>query len=47
MIKITQLPPDSWKSYKDIRLEALQDTPLAFGSLYEEDLKKYVVCSSR
>lgn len=34
---ITQLSADSWQQYRDIRLEALQTDPLAFGGSYEEE----------
>lgn len=36
--KITQLPPDRWQAYRDIRLEGLQADPLAFGSTYQEEV---------
>ena len=37
MIKVKKLPPDRWKDYQDLRLEALRSDPLAFGSSYEEE----------
>jgi len=38
MIEITKLSPDKWKDYRDLRLEALQNEPIAFGASYEEEL---------
>ncbi len=35
-IKIIQLAPESWEQYKNLRLEAVQEDPLAFGLTYEE-----------
>ncbi len=35
---IVQLPADSWQDYRSLRLEALQQDPLAFASTYEEEL---------
>ncbi len=37
-IKITQLSPDNWQQYKEIRLEAVKTDPAAFGMSYEEEL---------
>lgn len=37
-IKIIQLPPDRWKEYKDLRLEALLSDPQAFGQKYDKVL---------
>ena len=37
MIEIKKVPPDRWKEFRDLRLEALQNDPLAFGSSYEEE----------
>ena len=37
MIEVKKLPPDRWKDYRDLRLEALKSDPLAFGSSYEEE----------
>ena len=37
MIEIKKLPPGRWKDFQDLRLEALQNDPLAFGSSYEEE----------
>lgn len=37
MIKVENLPPDRWKEFRELRLEALQNDPLAFGSSYEEE----------
>lgn len=35
-IKVVQLLPADWRRYKKIRLRALKEDPLAFGSSYEE-----------
>lgn len=35
-VKIVELKPDEWARYKALRLEALQDTPSAFGTAYRE-----------
>ena len=35
-IKIIQLFPDRWQEYKELRLEALQKDPQAFGQKYEK-----------
>ena len=37
MITIQVLPPQSWKVYKTIRLEALKSDPQAFGSSYKKE----------
>lgn len=31
MIEITKLPPERWKDYKKLRLEALKNDARAFG----------------
>jgi len=36
---ITQLSPDEWQKYRDIRLEALKADPLAFASSLNEEVK--------
>lgn len=36
MIHITTLPPGEWEKYRLIRLEALQDSPQAFGTTLKE-----------
>lgn len=33
-IQIIQLPPERWKEYKELRLEALKNDPQAFGQKY-------------
>ncbi len=38
MVKVVRLPDDRWGDYRELRLEALQDDPLAFGSSYEEEV---------
>lgn len=35
---IKQLNKNDWKQFKDIRLEALQNSPTSFSSLYEEEI---------
>ncbi len=37
MITIEQLPSSAWQKYRDIRLEALLESPRAFGGTYEEE----------
>ena len=37
MIEVKKLPPDRRKEFRELRLEALQNDPLAFGSSYEEE----------
>ncbi len=39
-IQIRQLLPEEWKRYREIRLKALQDVPLAFSKSYEEEVNK-------
>jgi len=38
MIEIRVLTPDEWKLWKEFRLFALQESPLAFGSTYAEEV---------
>jgi ribosomal protein S18 acetylase RimI-like enzyme len=38
MITVTRLPESRWPDYRDLRLEALKNDPLAYGSSYEEEL---------
>ena len=38
MIEIAKLSPDQWESYRDLRLEALKNDPVAFGSSLEEEV---------
>jgi ribosomal protein S18 acetylase RimI-like enzyme len=38
MIEIVQLCPDQWELYRDLRLEALRNEPVAFGSSLEEEV---------
>ena len=38
MIKIEILGPDEWEAYRNVRLNALEDTPDAFGSTLEREL---------
>jgi len=37
-IVITQLPPDDWQKYRDLRLLALKTDPLAFASTLSEEV---------
>jgi len=37
MITVTRLDESRWQDYRDLRLEALKNEPLAFGSSYEEE----------
>ncbi len=37
MITIGRLSEDRWQDYRDLRLEALQSDPLAYGGSYEEE----------
>lgn len=36
MIKVKKLSAKRWKDYRKLRLEALKNDPIAFGSSYEE-----------
>lgn len=36
-LKITKLSSDEWQKYRDLRLEALQTDPHAFGSSYAQE----------
>lgn len=37
MVEIGRLPTDRWRDYKRLRLEALKESPLAFGDAFEEE----------
>ncbi len=37
MTAIRKLAPSEWKDYKRLRLESLKESPLAFGSAFEEE----------
>lgn len=39
-ITIKQLPPSAWEQYRNLRLEALQLAPQAYGSTYTEEAAK-------
>jgi ribosomal protein S18 acetylase RimI-like enzyme len=39
MLQIKKLPERRWKEFQALRLEALENDPLAFGSSYEEEIK--------
>jgi ribosomal protein S18 acetylase RimI-like enzyme len=36
-VKIRKLPISRWEDYKRLRLESLKESPLAFGSAFEEE----------
>jgi ribosomal protein S18 acetylase RimI-like enzyme len=38
MVTVTRLDESRWQDYRNIRLEALKEEPLAFGSSYEDEL---------
>jgi ribosomal protein S18 acetylase RimI-like enzyme len=37
LVEIRKLPPDRWRDYKRLRLEALKQSQLAFGSTLQEE----------
>ena len=37
MASVRRFAPDEWRTYRELRLRALQDTPDAFGSTYERE----------
>jgi ribosomal protein S18 acetylase RimI-like enzyme len=39
LVEIRKLPPDRWREYRDLRLEALKREPSAYGSSIEETKK--------
>ncbi len=39
-VEIVSLPPEHWQAYRAIRLEALRDSPQAFGTTYADMLAK-------
>ena len=39
IFNITQLPPEAWQQYQNLRLTALELDPLAFGTAYQEALE--------
>lgn len=39
-IEIVKLPVEEWQAYRQLRLEALQESPQAFGSPYKDQLAK-------
>jgi RimJ/RimL family protein N-acetyltransferase len=36
-MRVEAMRPDDWRTWRDLRLEALQDTPIGFGRTYEEE----------
>ena len=40
MVQIRRVRADEWRELRDLRLEALQDSPDAFWTLYEEALER-------
>ena len=40
MIEIKKLQPENWQDYRQLRLEALKNDSLAFGSSYEEEITR-------
>ena len=39
MLEAKRLAEDKWKDYRELRLEAFVNNPIAFGSAYEEDVR--------
>jgi len=37
-VDVDELDPEDWRTWRDLRLEALQDTPIGFGRTYEQEL---------
>jgi GNAT superfamily N-acetyltransferase len=37
-VTVRQTTGDDWKTWRDLRLQALRDTPTAFGSTYEREV---------
>jgi RimJ/RimL family protein N-acetyltransferase len=35
-LRVDVLTPEGWRSWRDLRLEALQDTPIGYGELYAD-----------
>ncbi|WP_245597945.1 GNAT family N-acetyltransferase [Ottowia thiooxydans] len=40
VISIRPTEPNEWRTYRDVRLQALLDSPNAFGSTYEEEVDR-------
>ena len=40
MVLVRETVADDWQALRDIRLEALQDAPTAFGSTYERETER-------
>ena len=39
-VAVIHLSPEEWRAYKELRLEALQTEPQAFGASYADSLRK-------
>ena len=37
-MRVEVMTPDDWRTWRDLRLEGLQDTPIGFGRTYEQEL---------
>ena len=37
MVEISRIEEERWEEYRDLRLDALKNEPIAFGSAYEEE----------
>jgi RimJ/RimL family protein N-acetyltransferase len=38
-VRVEELGPDDWRGWRDLRLEALRDTPIGFAELYADALE--------
>jgi ribosomal protein S18 acetylase RimI-like enzyme len=39
-VEIIKLPPEDWRVYRQLRLEALRESPQAFGSTYQDQITR-------